>query len=173
MRLVRQLMVMGAVVAAAVGASAGSAHAQGDGELLSLLGNPSVVLACFPAGQVGNGNTVNGTQNISCSQSASATSTTPPPNGNGGITGSEVAHDSETVDAGQTATPLARCPAGKEATGGGFFADDPELWSVQGSGPAEDGEGHVVGWAGRAVNTGTGPQEFHVQAVCVDSADRP
>ncbi|MCX5377795.1 hypothetical protein [Streptomyces sp. NBC_00091] len=57
---------------------AGTGHAADDGSLLSLLDVPSVTVACFPAGQVGQGNTFTGTQNINCSQSASQTNPTPP-----------------------------------------------------------------------------------------------
>lgn len=59
MKLTRTLAPVCTTAAAAVILSAGGAAA--DGELVSALNNPAIGAVCFPAGQVGSGNTFNGT----------------------------------------------------------------------------------------------------------------
>ncbi len=47
----------------------GTTQGQGGG-LLSILGTTSIIQVCYPMGQVGQGNTFSGTQNINCNQNA-------------------------------------------------------------------------------------------------------
>ncbi|MEW2295829.1 hypothetical protein ABZ719_24510 [Streptomyces sp. NPDC006743] len=47
----------------------GTTPGQGGG-LLSILGTTSIIQVCYPMGQVGQGNTFTGTQNINCNQNA-------------------------------------------------------------------------------------------------------
>ncbi|MFJ9822407.1 hypothetical protein ACIRU3_45795 [Streptomyces sp. NPDC101151] len=77
MKLSKRLATISTAATALFLCSAGSSQAQGEGGLLSLLGSPSIVLFCFPSGQVGHDNTFNGIQNISCSQSGPAATTAP------------------------------------------------------------------------------------------------
>lgn len=44
------------------------AQAQGDRGLLSILSGISLIQVCYPMGQVGQGNTFTGTQNVNCVQ---------------------------------------------------------------------------------------------------------
>jgi hypothetical protein len=127
-KLGKRLAASCAAVGAVIFLGAGSAHAQDEGGLLDLLGNPSITLFCFPVGQMGHGNTVGGNQTVSCSQTATQTNTTPaptptPPNGNGGVTGREVVEaEPTTVEPNTGNSSRAECPAGKVATGGGYIA---------------------------------------------------
>jgi hypothetical protein len=162
-------------VAAALLLGGSPAHAEGEGGLLgtSLLDSPSITLACFPAGQVGQGNSFTGTQNINCNQSASATGTTPPPSGNG-LTGHERVSASQTVEPGATAEPFAVCPEGKAVTGGGFSTGEVgNSWELRSSQANQRPRGLEdpleTGWVAVATNTGTGPQTLTAHAVCYDA----
>jgi hypothetical protein len=172
LKLAKRLATITTATTAALLCGAGGAHAQGDGGLHSLLGSPSIVLACFPAGQVGQGNTFNGTQNVNCNQSATTT-TTNPPTGNGGVTGYEV------VTAGATASPggadahaTVYCPEGKVATGGGFFVGTSTQWANESSWPvtADQNPEGLSGWQAEATNVGTELGGITVYAICVDAA---
>ncbi|MFG3016184.1 hypothetical protein ACGFZB_38215 [Streptomyces cinerochromogenes] len=77
MKLAKKLATISTATTALFLSGAGSSQAQGEGGLFPLLGSPSIVLVCLPAGQVGHDNSFNGIQNISCSQSGSATTTAP------------------------------------------------------------------------------------------------
>ncbi|MGW8687502.1 hypothetical protein ACWGNN_42040 [Streptomyces sp. NPDC055817] len=159
MKLAQRLAVIGATATAAVFVSTSGAQAQeGDG-LLSLLNVPSVTVACFPAGQVGQGNTFNGTQNVGCSQSASST-----PAG-GGVTGQEVVDTGfVTVDRDTAQLITATCPAGKVVTGGGYGGQDFEILQNE---PTPAGNA----WQVFAVNRSTTEdRNIRVRAVCVDAA---
>ncbi|MFD9411962.1 hypothetical protein ACFWBN_33810 [Streptomyces sp. NPDC059989] len=169
MKLTRTFATVCTTAATAVILSAGGAAA--DGELVSALNNPAVGAACFPSGQVGSGNTFNGTQNISCSQSTDQTITNPAPAADGGVTGrEEVFAAGVTVEPGLTSGAAAMCPEGKVPTGGGFqrgpFASH---WDSIESAPTESGDG-TRGWQTSARNAGTVPGAFHAWAVCVDEA---
>ncbi|MEU0375204.1 hypothetical protein ABZ070_34590 [Streptomyces sp. NPDC006283] len=149
MKLAKRFATITSASAAALLIGAGGAHAQGEGGLLSLLGNPSIVLACFPSGQVGQGNTFSGTQNINCSQSASTTTNPPAPNG--GITGYEVVPGGGfTVSDGVTVGGTVACPAGKRVLSGGVnitsgFSSDLRITT---SGPNPAGTNWRLGVAG-------------------------
>ncbi|WP_241695311.1 hypothetical protein [Streptomyces sp. C] len=88
---------------------------------MSLLNNPAVGAVCFPSGQVGSGNTFNGTQNINCSQSTSQSVTNPTPPADGGVTGREevFASSPAPIQPGQRGGASVQCPEGKISTGGG------------------------------------------------------
>lgn len=168
MKPVKRVSTICAAVTAVAFLGGTTAHADGDGGLLGLglLNTPSITLACFPAGQVGQGNSFTGNQNINCSQSASATGTTPSGNG---LTGLHLAPGSATALPGGQAIASAQCPEGTTATGGGFSTLPDESWNVTSSNfvatPGADSGG---GWVAIATNTGTGPQTLHVTAVCYD-----
>ncbi|WP_225822908.1 hypothetical protein [Streptomyces naphthomycinicus] len=164
MRLTKRLATIGTATMAAVVLGAGGAHAQGDGGLLSLLGHPSIVLACFPAGQVGHGNTFNGTQNINCSQSATATTTNPP--AENGFTGYQVVPS--TIQFVQADTKTAQdvlCPGGKRVLGGGVTAISGSRFDLNllESGPLPDG----TGWSTTVEGTG-GVVGVQFYAICAD-----
>lgn len=173
MKLVKRVSTICATAVAAVALLSGTtAHADSDGGLLGLdlLDTPSITLACFPTGQVGQGNSFTGNQNINCSQSASATGTTSPPSGNG-LTGLQVVPGSATAEPGETAFAVARCPTGTTVTGGGFTTLPSDSWDVKSSNfvatPGADSGG---AWVAIATNTGSGPQTLSVTAICYDQA---
>ncbi|MFC9296917.1 hypothetical protein [Streptomyces sp. NPDC057010] len=145
----------------------GGAQAADDGSLLSILGLPSVTLACFPVGQAGTNNQFTGTQNISCSQSASQTNPapTPPTPPSGGVTGAYTAYSSEPalVPANGVNQAVATCPAGKTVTGGGYLAT--ANFFITNQFPTVDG----TGWGVTAAGQG---QEGTITAIarCVDGA---
>ncbi|MFJ8628404.1 hypothetical protein ACIRD3_36960 [Kitasatospora sp. NPDC093550] len=169
MKPVGKISALCAAVAVAALLGGTPAHAQGDGGLLGLglLNTPSITLACFPSGQVGQGNSFTGTQNVGCSQSASATSTTP--SGNGGLTGRQTVSSSATGGPGELVIAGVSCPAGTVVTGGGYATDLNSSWDVKSSSVVEvpvtpaNGDG---GWSAVARNTGTGSQTLYVYAVC-------
>ncbi|MEW2135156.1 hypothetical protein AB0892_00880 [Streptomyces sp. NPDC005409] len=169
MKPAKRISALCAVAAAGVLLSGTAAHADGDGGLLGLglLNTPSITLACFPAGQVGAGNSFTGNQNVNCSQSASATGTTPPPS-DSGLTGYEQVFASDTAGPGEEAVAVAQCPAGKTATGGGWSEQQgsSDSWEIIADQPWLSVPGDRSGWAAIARNTGTGPQTFFVFAVC-------
>lgn len=117
MNLIKRISTTGTIVAAVlIGLGSGSAHADDD-SLLALLGLPSVTVACFPSGHVGQGNTFTGTQPVNCGQSAQATA----PEGGGGSKGrQQYSGDGVTIAPGESGFAVAACPAGKVATGGGY-----------------------------------------------------
>lgn len=175
MKLAKRISTTCTAVAAIVLLGGTAAHANGDGGLLGLglLNTPSITLACFPAGQVGQGNSFTGTQNINCSQSAAATGTTPPSSGNG-LTGYESVSATGTVGPGERAEADAFCPEGKTVTGGGFSGEFGSHWEVLSSQsvhrPQVPGSPAISGWGATAYNTGSGPQTFYVEAICYDLA---
>ena len=168
-----------AIIAAAASTvliCAGGAHAQNrDGSLLGILDTPSIVLGCFPTGQVGQGNSFQGTQNVSCSPSATA----PAGNGGsgaGGVTGAEIVQGpSIQLEPGQRGDVSADCPDGKIATGGGYYAFAPtgtNAFRADFSQPLSlAGSNEPVTWFVDGVNEGTGTLTVHAYAVCVDSAE--
>ncbi|MFF3939207.1 hypothetical protein [Streptomyces phaeofaciens] len=146
---------------------AGGAHAQ-DEPLASVLSdllpdvNPSVALACFPAGQVGQGNTFSGTQTITCSQSATASS-----QGGGTDSGREVViSDNNPVAAHDIAQAVVPCPAGKEAVSGGFLGFNPNVKPFR---SFPQGGGYTA-WIVAVENDGDVPSAFDAYAIC-ENAD--
>ncbi|MCX4641408.1 MULTISPECIES: hypothetical protein [unclassified Streptomyces] len=174
MRLARTIAMIGAAATAAISLGASAAHAQDDGSLVSLAGAPSLTLACFPAGQVGQGNTFTGTQNVSCSQSATQSNPTPPAvgGGNGGATSSRIVRSSAVpVPANGTAFIAAYCDTGEVATGGGYnvMPVDANV-SVTFSTPGDvNGDGRADAW-GVNVHNNTAEQ-VSVSASVICSAD--
>jgi hypothetical protein len=163
----KRISTICAAVAAATLLGGTAAHAEGDGGLLGLglLNTPSITLACFPAGQVGQGNSINGNQNINCSQSASATGTTPPPGGNG-LAGFDFELGSATAQPGEVAIATATCPSGKTPTGGGFSAASGDSWQVTASEFQSTPVPSPSGWTVIAKNTGSGPQTLTAEVIC-------
>jgi hypothetical protein len=162
MKLSQRFVAIGVSAVATMLFSASSAQAQ-DGGLLSLIDGPSITLACFPAGQVGQGNTFTGTQNINCSQSAEQASTPPDQQG---FTGYEVVSESYELLPNSLGVPVeASCPAGKNVTGGGirWNGSSTEVGSHD-NGPNEDN----TGWVARFFNTGNSTFTVTVYAICAD-----
>lgn len=120
MNFTRRISTVSAAVVTAVVISSGSVQAQDDGGLLSLLGTTSLLQVCYPAGQVGSGNTFTGTQFISCDQNSTQTSTTPPPAPPTGVQTTAVLGPSVPVPAGGSATSTAVCPVGEQPVSGGW-----------------------------------------------------
>ncbi|MFD5122621.1 hypothetical protein [Streptomyces sp. NPDC058385] len=173
MRLSRTIAMIGAAATAAVSLGASAAHAQDDGSLVSLSSAPSLTLACFPAGQVGQGNTFTGTQNVSCSHSATQSNPTPPiGGGNGGAPSSRIVRSNAVpVPANGTAFVAAYCDTGEVATGGGYnvMPVDANV-SVTFSTPGDtNGDGRADAW-GVNVHNNTAEQ-VSVSASVVCSAD--
>ncbi|MGW7645486.1 hypothetical protein [Streptomyces bobili] len=144
MKPAKRISTICAVAAAGVLLGGTAAHADGDGGLLGLglLNTPSITLACFPAGQVGSGNSFTGNQNINCSQTATA-----PTNGNGGPGGEfsnyeRILGPVFTVQAGSNGGYTLACPAGKKVLGGGvqWLGGDPNDFVILSSGPASSNE---------------------------------
>jgi hypothetical protein len=170
-KLVKRIVTVCTAVAAATVIGGTAAHADGDGGLLGrgLLNAPSITLACFPAGQVGSGNSFTGNQNINCSQNAQATA--PTGNGGGGVTGAErVSGESVTIPPGESRFTDVSCPDGKIATGGGFIGGD-NIREARSTPVTVVGTGQPVGWSVELVNEGAVPQNGFATVVCVDSAD--
>ncbi|MEU0403703.1 hypothetical protein ABZ318_26420 [Streptomyces sp. NPDC006197] len=128
MNLTRRISAVSATAVMAIVMGSGSVQAQDNGGLLSLLGTTSLLQVCYPAGQVGQGNTFTGSQTISCAQNSTQTSTTPsttppttpptaPPTG---IQTTAVLGPSVGVPAGGSATSTAVCPAGERPVSGGW-----------------------------------------------------
>lgn len=157
----RVAAIAGAALAATL-LGTGSAHAAGDDSLLSLLNLPSITLVCYPTGQAGANNTFTGTQNISCAQSAEATSGG---SGTGGFRGYEVVSQTNECPVNATCGITLRCPAGKKVTGGGVYVD-PQTAGVRvvrsGTVPGEDN----TRWDGAIFNGHTAPVDVTVQAIC-------
>ncbi|MEU7605436.1 hypothetical protein [Streptomyces sp. NPDC041003] len=145
----------------AVGLNTGTAHADDD-SLLSLLGTPSITLACFPSGQVGQGNDFTGTQTVNCSQSA----TTSSPTGNG-ITGYEVVSGGSVSGPSFTISRDIDCPAGKKALDGGatVTSGDRLGLDVRESGPSSDGTTRHV----TVANTSGNQVEVAFFAICANA----
>ncbi|MGW7102349.1 hypothetical protein [Streptomyces sp. NPDC054838] len=160
MKLARRIVAVPVAAVAAVLLTAGTAAA--DGELLSLLDGPSVAVGCFPAGQVGVGNTFSGTQNEQCSQSA--TQTNPATPGNNGATGREVVDNTVSVNPGENMQVDAVCPAGKVATGGGFNTSGPQM-EIEASVPLSAPD---QGWRVIAFNMSTTSLPLTAFVVCVN-----
>lgn len=167
MKPAKRISVICAAATAAVLLGGTAAHADGDGGLLGLglLNTPSITLACFPAGQVGQGNSFEGNQNVNCSQSASSTGTTPPANSSG-LTGFEVVSADDTAAPGEQAEAVAFCPAGKAPTGGGIDTSRNDSWKVTRDTVGVGFVGGSSGWQAQATNTGSGPQTLTVTVVC-------
>ncbi|MEU3278234.1 hypothetical protein [Streptomyces antibioticus] len=161
MKLTQSLVAVGTLTAATVLGGAGGAQAQDDG-LLSLLDAPAISLICIPAGQVGQGNVVKGTQNISCSQSASQSN----PPSQGGITGYEIVTMDEDCGPSSLCNADAFCPEGKRVTGGGVgFSITSTDITVHRTEPLPDG----TGWRGAIFNPF--PEDSGVvttYAICAD-----
>lgn len=171
MKLPKRIITVCAAVAAATFLGGTAAHADGDGGLLGLglLNTPSITLACFPAGQVGSGNSFTGNQNINCAQSAEATA--PAGNSGGGVTGAEqVSGTSVTIPPGGSTFVSAYCPAGKIATGGGFVGSG-SIREGRSEATTVLGSGQPVGWNVELINEGSVAQNGFATVVCVDSAD--
>ncbi|MFJ3726623.1 hypothetical protein ACIPYQ_29240 [Streptomyces sp. NPDC090045] len=117
MKLTKALATVCTAAAVAFVLSGGVAAA--DDDLLSALNNPAIGAACLPSGQAGVGNTVNGTQSISCSQSTSQDIANPPTPTNGGVTGQVIEVDPVTMEPNTVSAEVVQCPAGKVVTGGG------------------------------------------------------
>ncbi|MGW8687504.1 hypothetical protein ACWGNN_42055 [Streptomyces sp. NPDC055817] len=149
MKFYQRFTAIGVSAVAAILLSTSSAQAQDNG-LLSLLNGSSVTLLCFPAGQVGNGNTFTGTQNINCRQSAEQVSTPP---GQQGFTGYEVVSKSYDLPPSSLGVPVeADCPAGKKVTGGGIRWNGSSTdIGEQDNGPTADS----TGWVAKVFNLGT------------------
>ncbi|MFK0252141.1 hypothetical protein [Streptomyces sp. NPDC090445] len=155
---------------------AGTAQAQ-DTPLLSVVDNllpninPSVTLACFPSGQVGQGNTFNGTQSSSCNQSATATSQGDGGGGSDGaaaISGYEVVSQTNLlVDAGSPAQTIVPCPAGKKVLGGGFFGNTGDIQIVRSFPQAPDN----TAWVVFVINNGQVTGSYDAYAICADAEE--
>lgn len=173
MRLTRTIAMIGAATTAAISLGASAAEAQDDGSLLSLPSAPSLTLACFPSGQVGQGNTFNGTQNVSCSQSATQSNPTPPANGGGtGGTASRIVRSSAVpVPANGTEFAAAYCDSGEVATGGGYDISPRDAnVSTTFSGPGDVNADGRADTFGVDVHNNTAEQ-VSVSAYAICSAD--
>ncbi|GLX23353.1 hypothetical protein [Streptomyces lavendulae] len=162
MKLTRTLATLCTAATAAVVLSAGTATA--DDDLLSALNNPAIGAACLPSGQAGVGNTVTGTQNVNCSQSAQQSTS----GSGGGLTGYEVVSRTNECIAGATCGITLRCPDGKKVTGGGVYVNPqgPDTHVVSsGTVPGEDN----TRWDGVIQNDSAGSVDFTVQAICADA----
>ncbi|MFJ3721522.1 hypothetical protein ACIPYQ_03010 [Streptomyces sp. NPDC090045] len=158
---------MCSAAAAAVTLSAGGAAA--DGELASALNNPAIGAVCFPSGQVGSGNTFNGTQNINCSQSTAQSVSNPATPADGGVTGQEVVFsDAISVAPHDFGVATATCPPGKVITGGGY-QKEPQLKTIFNAPGSSSPNG--TEWVVSARNDTDEPDTFVAWAVCVDSAE--
>ncbi|MFJ9819974.1 hypothetical protein ACIRU3_32850 [Streptomyces sp. NPDC101151] len=147
--------IIATLAAAIATATVGADQAQAtDGPLPGIL-SP---LVCVAQNNVyGNNNHVN--QTASCQQSA-----TPAPPVNGGVTGYEIIHlPSETVPNGTTR--VVRCPAGKQALGGGAEAGgiDPVLVT---SAPVLD----FSGWYAVARSETQANVTLGVYVICANAA---
>ncbi|MGR4879257.1 hypothetical protein ACIPUC_07480 [Streptomyces sp. LARHCF249] len=169
MKLTRTLATLCTTAAAAVILSAGGAAA--DDDLISALNNPAVGAACLPSGQAGVGNTVNGTQNITCAQSTDQTITNPTPPVDGGVTGHQIVYSElpSFTEPHGTETATATCPAGKTLTGGGFTKSAELQPTYNGPASLSPNEGT---WRVDVQNpTDSSSLSFRAFAVCVDSAE--
>ncbi|MGR4884280.1 hypothetical protein ACIPUC_33390 [Streptomyces sp. LARHCF249] len=167
MKLTRTLASACTVAAAAVLLGLGEAAA--DDDLVSALNNPAIGAVCFPSGQVGSGNTFNGTQNSTCAQSTDQTITNPTPPADNGATGwVTVTVNSGPIAPGQRGGTQAMCPVGKVATGGGQeFFPFMSTWDSIESDPTESGNGQT-GWQVFARNTSGAPGSINARVVCID-----
>ncbi|MFE1556127.1 hypothetical protein ACFW6V_14260 [Streptomyces sp. NPDC058734] len=165
MNLPKRISIICAAAAAGVLLGGTTAYADGDGGLLGLglLDSPSVTLACFPAGQVGQGNTFTGNQNVNCSQSAEQAST---PVGQQGFTGYEVVSESYELLPNSLGVPVqANCPVGKKVTGGGirWNGSSSDVGSHD-NGPTENN----TGWVAKFFNFGNSTFTVTVYAICAN-----
>ncbi|MER6317046.1 hypothetical protein ABT237_25260 [Streptomyces sp. NPDC001581] len=162
MKLTRRFATISAAATATLLLSAGGAQAEGDGGLLSLLGNSPLIQVCYPMGQVGGiGNSNTGAQ--SCAQNSEATT---PADGAGGVTGREIVTGVAQVMPGQQGFAVAFCPDGKVSVGGGIDTSQNTNWQNEKTFATGPGS-----WGAIAVNTGGETGSITAQAVCVDSAD--
>ncbi|MER6978532.1 hypothetical protein [Streptomyces carpinensis] len=83
MKLTKRFAAISTAAAAAVLFSAGGAQAQDDGDSPSLPGSPALIQICAPIGQAGDGNTINGNQNINCNLNNGGTNNNNNNNNNG------------------------------------------------------------------------------------------
>ncbi|MDI1459542.1 hypothetical protein QEZ54_01045 [Catellatospora sp. KI3] len=127
--------------------------------------SPSVLTSCYQLGQ-GKDDYLSGTQTITCNQSATSSSPTPPsPPTGGGITGYEVVQGNlVTLAPNGAGFSTANCPAGKKAVGGGFSASQDI--DVVNSNPLPDGSAWQVFFTNR---TNTDKDGFAF-AVCINAA---
>ncbi|MBW5485134.1 hypothetical protein [Streptomyces bambusae] len=142
-----------------------SGRAAADDDLISALDNPAVGAVCFPSGQMGLGNTFNGTQNIGCSQSGESTSS----GGSGGFTGHEVVTRSVDCPAGQLCGVTVDCPTGKKATGGGVVTSqvNSSIHVVR-SGLDPSTADDAFRWEAIVFNGGTSQVAVTAQVICAD-----
>jgi hypothetical protein len=177
-KFTRRFAAIGAAATAAVLLGASSAQAQNDDGPLSLLSGSPLIQVCYPMGQVGQGNTFNGTQNINCSQNSEVTN----PGGNGGngaggVTGVEMISSSTEIAPGAFGSVGAACPEGKIATGGGFDAFEPGDAVPGGFRPIVNqpvsrvGEADPISWHAGGYNESQGEVFLRVWVVCVDAAE--
>ncbi|MEU6666661.1 hypothetical protein [Streptomyces sp. NPDC046727] len=175
MNLKRHSLISTVIGAALLFGGTATAQAQ-DESLLSVLDdttvsgllNPAVTLACFPSGQVGSGNTFTGTQNVNCSQSATAT--TP---GTSTDTGYVLLTERHHCEAGATCVATLQCPEGKQATGGGVTYDNiSDLRPyISSSGPSPQGTDSGRVWRIVIVNPGTGAIDWWATVTCVNAPE--
>lgn len=168
MKLTRRFATISAAATATLLLSAGGAQAEGDGGLLSLLGNSPLIQVCYPMGQVGGiGNINTGAQNMSCAQNAQATT---PGNGVGVVTGAQrVSGERVEIPPGERRTAGAFCPEGKIATGGGPVTDGPGFRTEESS--AISATVAPIGWIVTGTNEGSQTIFLNVDAVCVNGTE--
>ncbi|MFF1566943.1 hypothetical protein ACFVY1_26040 [Streptomyces sp. NPDC058293] len=168
MKLTRRFATLSAAATATLLLSAGGAQADGDGGLLSLLGNSPILQVCYPMGQVGGiGNRNTGAQNMSCGQNAQATT---PANGTGSVTGAQrVFGETVNIPPGERRdTPLAICPEGKIVTGGGPFTFGQAGFRTEESIALSAPGGPPDSWTVSGTNEGSETITVRAEAVCVN-----
>lgn len=153
----------------------GAAAAAGSNVLPPINPLPGTTLLCIPVAQQnntahGNNNQTGGNATATCQQNATATPPPPPPPPSG-LTGYErKLGPSVKINATEpTGTSVARCSAGKKATGGGFSISQGTLDGVSMSTiPQEDGSGWAV--IAERAKTAASPVIFEAWVVCYDAA---
>lgn len=166
MELTRRFATISAAATATLLLSAGGAQAEGDGGLLSLLGNSPLIQVCYPMSQVGNGNINTGTQHNNCSQNAQATT---PANGSGVVTGAErVFGEAVVIPPGETGNAQVPCREGKIVTGGGPVTFGEPGFRTEESFPLSTPTGPPIIWFVSGTNESSEPIQMRVEAVCVN-----
>ncbi|MFF4659575.1 hypothetical protein [Streptomyces sp. NPDC001381] len=168
MKLTRRFATLSAAAAASLLLSVGGARAEGDGGLLSMLGDSPLIQACYPMGQVGGiGNINTGAQNMSCGQNAQATT---PGNGAGVVTGAQrVRGESVEIPPGERRTAGVSCPEGKIATGGGPTTSGPGFRTEESY--ALSAMVAPIAWTVTGTNEGSQTITLTVEAVCVNGTE--